>query len=105
MASSPPLKREPGKGQSSRPYSLMWPGACSGAKVLWCRNHHEWMGIHVLTLASAVVKPAADGQLPEDSATCARDADPQEAGVLETTRRGSQLVAKTRRDQSRTHRE
>jgi len=58
------------------------------------------MGIHVLTLAFAVVKPAADGQLPEDSATCARDADPQEAGVLETIRRGSRSMAKTRRDQS-----
>jgi len=63
------------------------------------------MGIHVLTLAFAVVKPTADGQLPEDSATCARDADPQEAGVWEMIRRGSRLLAKTRRDQSQTHRE
>lgn len=63
------------------------------------------MGVHVLTLASTVVKPTADGQLPEDSATCAWDADPQEAGVLETMRRVSRLVAKTRRDEWLTHRE
>ena len=63
------------------------------------------MGIHVLTLACTVVKHTGYGQLPEDSATCARDADPQEAGVLERTRRVSRLVAKTRRDESLTHRE
>lgn len=63
------------------------------------------MGIHVLTLVCAVVKHTADGQLPEDSATCAWDADPQEAGVLERPRRVSRLVAKPRRDESLTHRE
>jgi hypothetical protein len=47
------------------------------------------MGVHVLTLASVVVKHATDGQLPEDSATCERDADPQEAGVRDRTRRVS----------------
>jgi len=30
---------------------------------------------------------AVDGQPPEDSATGARDTDPQEAGVLDRTRR------------------
>lgn len=63
------------------------------------------MGIHVLTLACAVVKHTADGQLPDDSATCEWDADPQEAGVLERTRRVSRLLAKARRDESLTHRE
>ena len=63
------------------------------------------MGVHVLTLAFAAVKHVAEGQLPEDSATCAWDADPQEAGVLERTRRVRQLLAKTRRDASLTHRE
>ena len=63
------------------------------------------MGVHVLTLASAAVKPTADGQLPEDSATCAWDADPQEAGVLERMRRVSRSMAKTRRDEWLTHRE
>ena len=63
------------------------------------------MGIHVLTLACAMVKRMVDGQLPEDSATCARDADPQEAGVLDRIRRVSRLVAKTRRDEWLTHRE
>ena len=63
------------------------------------------MGIHVLTLACPVVKPMGPGQLPDDSATCAWDADPQEAGVLERTRRVSRLLAKTRRDESLTHRE
>jgi hypothetical protein len=47
------------------------------------------MGIHVLTLAFVVVKHAADGQPPEDSATGERDADLQEAGVLERIRRAS----------------
>ena len=63
------------------------------------------MGIHVLTLACPVVKPMGHGQLPDDSATCAWDADPQEAGVLESTRRGSRLLAKTRRDEALTPRE
>jgi hypothetical protein len=63
------------------------------------------MGIHVLTLAFAVVKHMVDGQPPEDSATRERDADPQEASVWERTRRVSRLLAKTRRDQWRTHRE
>jgi hypothetical protein len=45
------------------------------------------------------------GQLPEDSASRARDATPQEANVLDRTRRVSRLLAKTRRDNRRTHRE
>jgi hypothetical protein len=63
------------------------------------------VGVHVLTLASAAVKHAVEGQLPEDSATCAQDADLQEAGVLDWTRRASRSLAKTRRDESHTHRE
>ena len=63
------------------------------------------MGTHVLTLASVGVKHTTDGQPPEDSATGERDADPQEAGVLDRTRRASRLLAKTRRDQWLTHRE
>jgi hypothetical protein len=63
------------------------------------------MGIHVLTLASIAVKHAVDGQPPEDSATSERDADPQEAGVLDRIRRASRLLAKTRRDEAQTHRE
>src|SRR5690349_15705188 len=51
-----------------------------------CAATMNWKGVHILTLASAVVKPAADGQPSEDSATCARDTDPQEAGVLDRTR-------------------
>jgi hypothetical protein len=47
------------------------------------------MGIHVLTLAFVVVRHAADGELPEDSATGERDVDLQEAGVLDRTRRAS----------------
>jgi hypothetical protein len=58
------------------------------------------MGVPVLTLTSAVVKHTAEGQLSEDSATCERDADPQEAGVLDKIRRVSRLLAKTRRDES-----
>ena len=56
--------------------------------------------MHVLTLALAVVKLTADGQLPEDSVTCAWDADLQEAGMLDRIRRVSRLLAKTRRDES-----
>jgi hypothetical protein len=63
------------------------------------------MGNHVLTLASVVVKHAAGGKPSEDSATGERDADPQEAGVLDWTRRASRLMAKTRRDEWLTHRE
>ena len=63
------------------------------------------MGIDVLTLARTVIKRMVCGQLPEDSATCARDADPQKAGVLDRTSRVSRLVAKTRRDEWLTHRE
>jgi len=47
------------------------------------------MGTHVLTLAFVVVKHTADGQLPEDSATGERDADLQEAGAWDRTRRVS----------------
>src|SRR5437867_3401935 len=47
-----------------------------------------------------VVKLTVDGQLPEDSVTCAWDADLQEAGMLDRTRRVSRLLAKTRRDES-----
>jgi len=63
------------------------------------------MGIYVLTLACTMLKRMVYGQLPDNSATCARDADPQEAGVLDRTRRVSRLVAKTRRDEWLTHRE
>jgi len=49
----------------------------------------------------AVVKLTADGQLPEDSVTCAWDADLQEAGMLDRIRRVSRLLAKTRRDESK----
>jgi hypothetical protein len=41
------------------------------------------MGVHVLTLALVMVKHIAEGQLSENSATCERDTDPQEAGVLD----------------------
>lgn len=37
----------------------------------------NWLGVHVLTPASVAIKLVADGQLSEDSATCAWDADPQ----------------------------
>jgi hypothetical protein len=47
------------------------------------------MGIDVLTLARTALKRTVRGQLPEDSATCAWDADLQEAGVWERTRRVS----------------
>jgi len=47
------------------------------------------VGVHILTLALAVVKHTADGQLPEDSMTCAWDADLQKAGMLDRTRRVS----------------
>jgi hypothetical protein len=80
-------------------------GACSGAEVLQLRCYRELVGVHVLTLALAVVKPTADGQLPEDSVTCAQDADLQEAGMLDRTRRVSRSLAKMRRDESQTHRE
>jgi len=36
-----------------------------------------------------MVKPTADGQLPEDSVTRAWDADLQEVGMLDRTRRVS----------------
>ena len=39
-----------------------------------------------------------DGQLSVDSVTCAWDADPQEAGMLDWTQRVSRLLAKTRRE-------
>lgn len=39
------------------------------------------MGTHILTLALAETKHSDGGQLPEDSASRARDADPQEAAV------------------------
>ena len=83
----------------------MWRGACSGTEVLLLRCYRELVGVHVLTLALMVVKHTVDGQLPEDSVTCAWDADLQEAGMLDRTRRVSRLVAKTRRDQWLTHRE
>jgi hypothetical protein len=56
------------------------------------------VGTHILTLAPRVTKLLRGGQLPEDSASRARDADPQEANVLDETRRVSRLMAKTRRD-------
>jgi hypothetical protein len=57
------------------------------------------VGVHVLTLALMVIKLIVDGQLPEDRVTRARDADLQEAGMLDRTRRVSRLLAKTRRDE------
>ncbi len=59
----------------------------------------NWLGVHVLTPALATIKLVADGQPSEDSATCAWDTDPQQAGVLDTTKRVSRLLAKTRRDE------
>ena len=67
----------------------MFTGACSGTEVLQLRCYRELVGVHVLTLALAVVKPIADGQLPEDSVTRAWDADLQQAGMLDRTRRVS----------------
>ncbi len=43
----------------------------------------NWLGVYVLTPASVAIKLASDGQPSEDSATCERDANPQEAGVLD----------------------
>lgn len=60
--------------------------------------HHESVGTRVLTLTQPIAKPIGCGQLSEDSASRARDADRQEANVLETTGRVSRLGAKTRRD-------
>ena len=50
------------------------------------------MGVHVLTLTSVVVKHTTVGQPSEDSATCARDADPQEAGLLDTYQKGKPVI-------------
>ncbi|MDH3692343.1 MAG: hypothetical protein OEU36_23155 [Gammaproteobacteria bacterium] len=47
------------------------------------------MGACVLTLARSVAKPTDGGQLSEDSASRAQDADLQQANVLEMTRRVS----------------
>ncbi|MEL7510421.1 MAG: hypothetical protein AAFN42_24075 [Cyanobacteria bacterium J06554_1] len=46
------------------------------------------MGVHVLTLASVVVKHIAVGQPSEDSVTCEWDTDLQEAGMLDTIPEG-----------------
>jgi hypothetical protein len=59
------------------------------------------VGAHVLTLALPETKHSGGGQLPEDSASRERDADPQEADVLDRIRRVSRLLAKTRRDKLR----
>ena len=64
------------------------------------RCYRELVGVHVLTLALMVVNHTVDGQLPEDSVTCAWDADLQQAGMLDRTRRVSRSLAKTRRDES-----
>jgi hypothetical protein len=56
------------------------------------------MGTHVLTLAQPEAKQSGGGQLPEDSASRERDADPQEANVLDRAGRVSRLMAKARRD-------
>jgi hypothetical protein len=45
-----------------------------------------------------VIKPIGGGQLSENSASRERDADPHEADVLETIRRVSRYLTKTRRD-------
>lgn len=50
------------------------------------------MGVHVLTLASVVVKHVTVGQPPEDSATCEQDTDLQEAGVLDTYQKGKPVT-------------
>jgi hypothetical protein len=77
------------KGVPCRPCWRISPGAGSGAKVLERCCDHERVGGHVRPLASAAVKHAGDGQLPEDHATGERDADPPAAGVEETTSRAS----------------
>ena len=56
------------------------------------------MGAHVLTVARSAAKPADCGELSQDSASCARDTDPQDADVLDRIRRVSRLLAKMRRD-------
>ncbi len=58
------------------------------------------MGVHVLTLARSETKRTDCGQLPEDSVSCERDADPQEADMLDRTGRVSRLMAKMRRDKA-----
>jgi hypothetical protein len=58
----------------------------------------NWLGVHVLTPASTVFKHTVDGKPSEDSATRAWDADPQQASVLDTTKRVNRLLVKTRRD-------
>jgi hypothetical protein len=58
------------------------------------------MGTRVLTLAQSKTRRSGCGQLSEDSASRERDADPQEANVLDRTGRVSRLMAKTRRDNS-----
>ena len=50
------------------------------------------MGVHVLTLTSVAVKHTTVGQPSEDSATCARDADLQEAGVLDIYQKGKPVI-------------
>ena len=73
-------------------------GACSGAKALCLRWHRELVGTHVLTLAPRETKPSRGGELPEDSASRARDADPQEANAWDRIGRVSRLLAKMRLD-------
>ena len=62
------------------------------------------MGVPVLTLASATVTHAVEGQRPEHTAPGERDADPPDAGVEDKPRRASRFLAKTRRDAALTHR-
>jgi hypothetical protein len=87
------------------PWGPTGTGACSGAKVRCLRSPHELVGAHVLTLALRAPKLLRRGQLPEDSASRARDADPQEANAWDRTSRVSRLLATTRRDAWHTHRE
>jgi hypothetical protein len=56
------------------------------------------VGVHILTLAWSETKLSGYGQLPEDSASCERDTDPQKADVLDGIRGVSRLMAKMRRD-------
>ena len=50
-------------------------GACSGVEVLSLRCYRELVRVHVLTLARTVVNLTVDGQLREDSVSCAQAAD------------------------------
>jgi hypothetical protein len=61
------------RGVVAHPSWPMGRGACSGAKAVCLRWHRELVGTHVLTLAPRETKPSRGGELPEDSASRARD--------------------------------